>query len=53
MPSTLHDFENDGDGDMVVTNAITGANDATATVKVKRTVHIATHNSSGHRDMAL
>lgn len=36
---------------MAFTKVIAGANDATATIEIKRTVHIVTHKSSGHRDM--
>jgi hypothetical protein len=46
----LHGFENDEDGDIADTKAISGPKDATATASVKRTVHIAAHSSSGHRD---
>lgn len=41
-PSELQHFENDEDGDIAVTNAISGANEATATVNIKSNVHIAT-----------
>lgn len=50
-PWPLHGFENDDDGDIADTKAISGPKDATATANVRRTVHIAAHSSSGHRDM--
>lgn len=48
-PFELHDFENDDDGDIAVTNAISGENDATATVTVKRTVHVVAYRRISRR----
>ncbi|PON51443.1 hypothetical protein TorRG33x02_311140 [Trema orientale] len=48
-PFELHDLENDDDGDIAVTNAISGANDATATVTVNRTVHVVAYRRTSRR----